>query len=205
MLSAGEGDPENTYLTKAHETLTAVDVTQLESSKSVQILVALRPGKNVARSWTHIISRSKKTRTVEEILATNIAIQKEILELRANFPILIFSWHSKKYKQIRNLLVNLTGINPTIFRVLSLFVSTSKSWNRISSSTQSRREKFYGFDDGHATGTLWHPGHISKPMILQLVTDPKHKEFSDSTQSLIKELDATTEEIINKFGDSSLF
>jgi hypothetical protein len=205
VLSAGEGDPENTHLTKAHETLTAVDVTQLESSKSVLILVALRPGRDIARSWTHIISRSKETRTVEEILATNIAIQKEILKLRANFPILVFSWHSKKNKQIRHLLANLTGINPTFFRVLYLFVSTSKSWNRISSSLQSRGEKFYGFDDGHATGTLWHPGHISKPRILQLVTGPKHKAFADSTQSLIEELDATTAEIINRFGNSSLF
>jgi hypothetical protein len=204
VLSSGVGDPENTLLVKAHETLTAVDVSHLGSSKSLLILVALRPGREVARSWKHLSSESKQTRTVDEILATNIEIQKEILKLHENFPILVFSWHSQRINQISVLLRNLSGSGPSICNALSLLVMTSKPWNRIESFLESRGEKFFSFKDGHAPGTLWHSGHISKPKLFQRLSDPKHKVLPVTTHSLIQELDATTVQILDKFGINSI-
>ena len=199
VLSAGAGDPANTLLVKAHETLTFADASRLGSLKSLRILVSLRPGREVAQSWKHLSSESQQARTVEEILAINIEIQNEILKFHEDFPIMAFSWNSPKINQIIDLL-SFLSLKPSIWKVLSLFVLTSKPWNRVNSFLQTKRMKFSSFNDGHVPGTLWHQGHIAKLKIFHHRSETKPESLSVTTHSLIQEMDATTEQIISKFG-----
>ena len=199
VLSAGAGNPANTLLVKAHETLTFAEASRLGSLQSLRILVSLRPGREVAQSWKHLISESQQARTVEEILAINIEIQKNILKFQEDFPIMSFSWNSPKINQIIDLL-SFLSLKPSIWKVLSLFVLTSKTWNRIQSFLQTKRMQFSSFIDGHVPGTLWHQGHIAKPKIFYHTSEPKPESLSLLAHSLIQELDVTTEQIISKFG-----
>lgn len=192
------------FIVKAHEELNAEVLSSRESPESILILVSVRPAKEIAQSWIDLAYRSQNTRQADEILAANIKIQKEILQLPPRFEVHIISWRSRRYRQLRQITSKIQGKKAGLIKVLYLLVTTSKTWNFFRSMLESRKNRLRNFSDGHTLGTLWHASHMKTPIISALFSESSTKMFPERTNVLIQDLDATTQEIISRFGSAAL-